>query len=246
MSVKAVFKHHSNNVLKTTWILALLCLPLLLPSALADTTYIVKKRDSLSVISRRFGISVDRLATYNNLKDRNTIFAGQRLLIPTQKSDLAYLASLPSDLPHIKVSSRWKSIIIHHSATPVGTIKGMDGVHRRRGMENGLAYHFVIGNGQGIKDGEIAIGNRWKQQLNGGHLKSEHQNQTSIGICLVGNFDKSKPSSKQMDSLRDLVLFLMDRCKLETKDVKTHQQINIVSTRCPGKFFPTKTFIRSL
>ena len=244
--MKAVLKHKFNSVRNYYWILGFVCLLTALTPALGDITYIVKKRDSLSVISRRYGISVERLQSYNNLKDKNIITVGQRLLIPSQKSDPAYLANLPKGLADIKASSRWKSIVIHHSATSVGTVKGMDGAHRRRGMENGLAYHFVIGNGHGIPDGQIEIGNRWKQQLNGGHLKSELQNRTSIGICLVGNFDKTKPTNKQMDSLRDLVLFLMDRCKLDSSDIKTHQQYNIVSTRCPGKHFPTKTFIRSL
>ena len=60
--------------------------------------------------------------------------------------------------------------------------------------KNGLAYHFVIGNAHGLGDGEIGVGGRWTKQLPGGHLISEEQNQVSIGICLVGNFDESQPT----------------------------------------------------
>ena len=144
-------------------------------------------------------------------------------------------------------AGRWKYIVIHHSAVDEGTMKGMDDYHRKqRHMEHGLAYHFVIGNGNGMKDGEIGVGNRWKQQLDGGHLRSESQNKVALGICLVGNFDAHPPTAKQMQSLNALVRALMNRCGVPAKSVKTHQQINIIGTRCPGSRFPSKTFLRDL
>jgi len=38
----------------------------------------------------------------------------------------------------------------------------------------------------------------------------------------------------------------MARCKLTPSSVKTHQQINIVRTRCPGMKFPANSFLESL
>ena len=113
-------------------------------------------------------------------------------------------------------------------------------------MENGLAYDFVIGNGNGMGDGEIAVGRRWTQQLDGGHLASEAQNKIAIGICLVGNFDDHPPTRREMEGLRALVQALMVRCELTPRAVKTHQQINIAPTRCPGAKFPTQSFLDSL
>jgi hypothetical protein len=43
-----------------------------------------------------------------------------------------------------------------------------------------------------------------------------------------------------------LVKALMARCKLTPRAVKTHQQINIVHTRCPGARFPISSFLESL
>ena len=113
-------------------------------------------------------------------------------------------------------------------------------------MANGLAYDFVIGNGSGMKDGEIAVGRRWTKQLDGGHLASQAQNKTAIGICLVGNFEKHRPSAKAMASLRALVEALLVRCRLAPAAVKTHRQINVVHTRCPGSRFPTQSFLKTL
>jgi len=142
---------------------------------------------------------------------------------------------------------RWKYIVIHHSGTPIGSAKGMDRYHREvRHMENGLAYHFVIGNGSGMGDGEVVVGRRWTEQLAGGHVARESQNQVALGICLVGNFDSNKPTPKQMKSLNALIDSLLARCDLSAKGVKTHQQINVMHTRCPGRNFPAHAFLKEL
>jgi hypothetical protein len=138
-------------------------------------------------------------------------------------------------------------VVIHHSGTDTGSARGMDAYHHKeRHMENGLAYHFVIGNGRGMDDGELAVGRRWTEQLDGGHLASESLNQKALGICLVGNFESAVPTEKQLDSLHGLVAGLLKRCKLSTSAVKTHQQINTIYTRCPGRQFPMAQFMKRL
>jgi N-acetyl-anhydromuramyl-L-alanine amidase AmpD len=104
----------------------------------------------------------------------------------------------------------------------------------------------VIGNGKGMPDGEIAVGARWPKQLYGGHLASFSQNNVAIGICLVGNFDATRPSTKQMASLKALIESLRKRCKLKATAVKTHQQIHPRHTRCPGRYFDSKKLVKEL
>lgn len=57
------------------------------PSAVADpeTVYIVQRGDTLSVLARRYGVTVQALMAYNNLASTN-IVVGQRLLIPGQST----------------------------------------------------------------------------------------------------------------------------------------------------------------
>ena len=44
-----------------------------------------------------------------------------------------------------QLSSRWRWIVLHHSATEAGSAARFDENHQhKRGMENGLGYHFVI------------------------------------------------------------------------------------------------------
>lgn len=123
----------------------------------------------------------------------------------------------------------------------------MDEYHReKRHMENGLAYHFVIGNGFGLKDGKIYVCDRWKRQLDGGHVKGLWLNSVSIGICLVGNFDRRKPTKEQMASLKALASELLEVCDLKVTAVRSHKVINRNHTRCPGKYFPEATLIKEL
>ncbi len=52
-------------------------------SATAPQTYVVKSGDTLGAIAKRFGVSVQSIASLNNISDPNKISVGQVLKIPT-------------------------------------------------------------------------------------------------------------------------------------------------------------------
>jgi len=139
---------------------------------------------------------------------------------------------------------RWRYIVIHNSGTRQGNASAFDYYHRRvRKMPNGLAYHFVIGNGQSSGNGQIEIGPRWKSQSSGGPVPSDYLNSISIGICLVGDFNRDKPTRQQLEALDELVGYLRKRVgKTDSKSaaVKPHRAINPPRwpTDCPGNRFP--------
>jgi hypothetical protein len=129
----------------------------------------------------------------------------------------------------------WRYIVIHHSATEEGSAAAFRRFHRRKGWDD-LAYHFVIGNGQGAADGAVEIGNRWMGQRVGAHARQREYNEYGIGICLVGNFEFLRPTAKQMASLRELIAFLTSRFGIEPKNVVRHRDVS--TTKCPGRRFP--------
>lgn len=233
-------------------------------AAASEESYTVNRGDTLFSIAQRYGIPPGVLAERNGLSRNFHIYAGQRLTVPgeakarppTSAGTSSVQESARKALPRSVQRAidkapvrpgRWQYIVIHHSGVDTGTVVAMDKYHREvRHMENGLAYDFVIGNGSGMGDGQIAVGRRWTKQLDGGHLASEAQNKVALGICLVGNLDKHPPTPREMDSLRALVEALLLRCQLTPRAVKTHQQINIIHTRCPGTLFPTRSFLDSL
>ena len=209
-----------------------------------EVTYVVRKGESLGLIAKRFGVSSADLALINRISRPDLIRVGQKLTIPLTGSrrstppkllDSSTLSKLNSIRP---TSGKWKRIIVHHSATPIDDAVNMHKVHLARGMKNGLAYHFVISNGsRKARDGEIYLSNRWKGQLDGGHVKKQEWNRTSIGICLIGNFEIRPPTSKQLSALEGLCEYLMKRCNLQANDVTTHTLFHPKHTVCPGKYF---------
>ena len=207
-----------------------------------ERVVVVKRNDNLTLIARMNGVEVHDLANANGISLKDPIYPGQQLVIPSGPvaapvPELRSNVQRAIDRPAVR-SGRWKYIIVHHSATPVGSAKGMDRYHREeRRMENGLAYHFVIGNGRGMKDGEVAVGERWTKQLNGGHLSKESLNEVAIGVCLVGDFSKTSPTRSQLDSLEALLESLMRRTGLRPAAIQTHKQIHPRHTECPGKRF---------
>ncbi len=153
----------------------------------------------------------------------------------------------------------WKFIIIHHSATSFGSAKAFHKYHKKMGY-GGLAYHFVIGNGRGAGNGEVQVGFRWKYQIAGTHatVNAWYHNVFGIGICLVGNFQKYRPTGKQIKAVIKLVRKLSRMYNISYKNVMGHGDIphgellyengeisfspNGKRERrvCPGRYFPMK------
>lgn len=135
----------------------------------------------------------------------------------------------------------WEYIVVHHSGTSGGNAKIFDYYHsQERGMENGMAYHFVIGNGTDSGDGQIEVGRRWLRQLQGGHLASETLNEIAIGICLVGDFSRHRLGPRQTASLIELVQYLRSMMPENRLKFRLHREINTRPTECPGRLFPDK------
>lgn len=152
----------------------------------------------------------------------------------------------PSWYPSGGISGRWTTIVVHHSATATGNARSFDRAHRDKGWEE-LGYHFVIGNGTSSGDGVIEVGGRWRSQKHGAHCKTpdNYFNEHGIGICLVGDFTKTRPSARQMASLQRLVSFLCDQCRIPDSRVTTHGLVT-KNTQCPGNHFPIMSLRRSL
>jgi hypothetical protein len=145
---------------------------------------------------------------------------------------------------------RWQFIIVHNSGTRQGNARVLDYYHRHvRRMQNGLAYHFVIGNGTSTGNGQIEVGDRWRRQINGGHVHSDYLNNISLGICLVGDFNRDQPTRAQLDACEELIRYLRDRCGKTERGaipVKPHREMNPPrwATDCPGDDFPYSWFRR--
>lgn len=217
-----------------------------------EKIHVVQRGDTISSLAERHGVNAASLLKRNQL-DGPRILVGQRLIIPAPLPAPVAPASPISPAPasvlepvitltrSLKITpARWTHLVVHHSGVEAGNALSYDGAHRRRGMENGLAYHFVIGNGRDSGDGLIEIGPRWPKQLYGGHVRSQAMNDHGIGICLVGNFETRVPGKKQLASLYALLDWLRgDGLPGGAQPrVTVHRWVDPDHTVCPGRRFP--------
>jgi len=138
----------------------------------------------------------------------------------------------------------WRHIVLHHTASSAGSVESIHEAHIARGWD-GIGYHFLIGNGNGMGDGEIQSTYRWREQVHGAHAKSPNNeyNEHGIGICLIGNFEETTPSDAQMASVKRLVGVLKYEYQLTDAQVVAHRDVK--ATACPGKNFPIGEISRS-
>ena len=69
---------------------------------------------------------------------------------------------------------------------------------------------------------------------------------TEDGICLVGDYNKGRPTPRQLVALRRLCRALMEEYGIPGKNVFRHASVRQGHTDCPGKRFPFEAFKRSL
>ncbi len=150
--------------------------------------------------------------------------------------------NIPSSwFPPSRLEKNWSTIVIHHSATANGNLAIFDKWHRQGNYWEGVGYDFVIGNGTNSADGQVEVTFRWRQQVTGAHCKTPNNwaNENAVGICLVGNFNDTLPTERQMQSLVKLVRFLQSRYKIPKSRVYGHNTTpGARITDCPGKKFP--------
>lgn len=165
--------------------------------------------------------------------------AGERSLPSGRSEKTPSSAQWMAEVPE----TAWEFILIHHSATQAGSVQVIHEDHRQRkdaagNSWLGIGYHFVIGNGNGMLDGAIEPTFRWNEQLHGAHSGNAMFNSRGIGICLIGDFEKTPPSRAQMESVRELVRVLATRHGITRANLMGHEAVK--ATACPGKYFPLK------
>jgi N-acetylmuramoyl-L-alanine amidase len=144
-------------------------------------------------------------------------------------------------IPPLEIEKKWTAIVIHHSGTQNGNAAIFDKWHRQGNHWEGVGYNFVIGNGTNSRDGQVEVTFRWRQQKTGAHCKTPDNwaNEYAVGICLVGDFNQSVPTTQQMQSLLKLSRFLQRRYNIPKSRVYGHNTTpGANATECPGKKFP--------
>lgn len=159
---------------------------------------------------------------------------------------------------------RWTAIVIHHSGSPAGDAASIERRHVEAGLA-GLGYHFVIGNGQGLEDGQVVAGYRWDRQYAGAHVApcsaaeravllaaaprgtlpdAAALNEHAVAICLVGNGDRRPFTARQLRETLALVRTLQAELGIRSEAVFLHGEVEPGGG--PGEYFPAQELRRAL
>jgi len=139
---------------------------------------------------------------------------------------------MTNELVKIKRRATTNKIIIHHSLTEDGKTVSWQAIRNYHINTNGwsdIGYHFgieLIDNSL-----EILVGRPLLSV--GAHTVG--QNENSIGICCVGNYDIVSPTFKMYAKLAELVANLLIVFKLDINSIYGHR--DFAPKSCPGKLF---------
>ena len=125
-----------------------------------------------------------------------------------------------------------KYLIVHHTSQSYDFPEFIRFRHKIiRGWDD-IGYHYVIGNGRLFtKDGKIYQGH--PENMEGAH--SLGYNLNSLGICMVGDFDRDHPTEQQLHSLVDLLYEKSVQYEISLGNILGHNEIPNVTKSCPGK-----------
>jgi hypothetical protein len=136
--------------------------------------------------------------------------------------------------------TRWQYLYIHHSKTSGGNALMLGD------SPEGVGDHFIIGNGDGLVDGELQISQLWNHQQSAispaGNLKVQPN---CVSICLVGDFDRKPPTPMQLGRLGQLVQALQARCRIPGSRVEwLNDGAGATSATAAGigRYFPGAAF----
>jgi len=96
-----------------------------------------------------------------------------------------------------------------------------------------IGYHAGVEliSSSGLSSYEILYGRPWYKQ--GAHCLG--QNDESLGICFVGNFELDQPTEAQLICGAELIKLWMLLFKIDKSKIYPHKYFS--STDCPGRYF---------
>ncbi|MBI5607396.1 MAG: N-acetylmuramoyl-L-alanine amidase [Deltaproteobacteria bacterium] len=157
---------------------------------------------------------------------------------PSPTEVAAANAALVADVDRDPRDTKWRYIVIHHTAAEHDSLEGISAGHATRFRDPlGIQYHFLIGNGRSAPDGAIQLA-RWKHRAQSIHLFHPERAPRAITVSIQGNLHERAPSPAQMLAVETLVRRLMQVYAIPVDRISTNTNADGRATVCPGKFFP--------
>ncbi|HUT01245.1 MAG TPA: peptidoglycan recognition family protein [Phycisphaerae bacterium] len=120
---------------------------------------------------------------------------------------------------------QWRYIVVHASSG-------------RRSRPARRCHFLVEGGAEGTW--RVTATDAWLDQRAGGHIGGFWRD-SSIGICVIGDFSRRRPERGQFASLVDLVNTLQEVCKISADRIYLHSDL-VAGSSSPGAAFPAEEF----
>ena len=124
---------------------------------------------------------------------------------------------------------RWRNIVVHSRADVNDPLVA--------------GCHFLVLPGPDGRGLCVRASDRWKRQGDGRHifLPGGDYNRNTIGVCLIGDFDRREPSGRQFGALVSLIRSLREQLGVPADRVYLARYLDL-RHRSPGDAFPTERF----
>jgi hypothetical protein len=153
---------------------------------------------------------------------------GARVLNPNAREETGWFDEETNPLGVLRypqpVADWLTTVVVHHSALPVeqGPAE-IQALHMDKSGYADIGYHFLIGTDGTLYEGRPI-------QLRGAHTQGF--NTGTIGVVLLGNFENTDPTQQQLQTLNQLIRFLINRYGIT--HLAGHHDFNPEITVCPG------------
>lgn len=129
---------------------------------------------------------------------------------------------------------RIRSITVHHDGmTPFDSTLFDDAARRLESIRRShvgsqrwadIGYHYAVDPAGRVWDAR-------PDHLQGAHVRDRNKN--NLGIVVLGNFERQRPSNQTLDALDRFIAAKMDEHRIDVNRVYTHREL--ASTACPGR-----------
>ena len=131
----------------------------------------------------------------------------------------------------------WQGVCIHHSATRDTATNSWSAIRRYHIQHNGwndIGYHYGLED----IDGDLCVRIGRPTDKPGAHARGI--NDTHLGICVVGNYDRDYPPQSLISRLALLIVDIMRAygIKPDTGSILYHSDVS--GKTCPGAHWPPK------
>jgi N-acetylmuramoyl-L-alanine amidase CwlA len=128
-----------------------------------------------------------------------------------------------------KITRKIDKIVLHHTS---------DTLDQWKKKEVSIGYYKKLYESRGWKAGPHLFvapeGIYLFTDVNIQGIHANSGNKGSIGIEMVGNYDKKLPSGKIWNNTKEILKVLLEKYNLKLKDIHLHREYNRKKS-CPGK-----------